>query len=560
MNAADLEFCRRLEAAARAAGAGRRAGVWPRLRRAIRSVGVTMMAALFVTAGVALGDVLSGGGKRFTLSLLALVLCFDVHQRLAKLLYQSPDLLAMSLLPVSREWAFRRHLRRGLLELLFLPPLGMALALVARLGVRPTEISPLGAAVAGVFMGVFFAGLGILALRWRHAATVRGSLWTGLVVVWLGNFVAPVGLKQALLEFLNKYGDAAAGLLPTGWVIGPLHRWLGGESHASDALWLLPAGAVLTLIPAVLRWARTHYRFRDAVLLEYAAEPPADCDAEDREAIAEQHTRPSHTGLTEVTERILSREFLLPASGPDRGWIERLVWRWWTPRERLLAEWDWAGSPPWTWSWRTGAMLLAGGLILTLVGRVLGWLWLEAALPAGGILGGLACLPVFTGFAGGRLAVPPAGSLEVAPLMPYPRTSGELLRLLLKASVVRALAALPLALIFGALAGHLREVTWLAGADLGLRACFASCVVAPLMFTARIATGSNDTQRFRLGTFLVVGGHLVGFLGAGGLLVAGFAAPGGWWFLLGAAAVSAFWSAAYRVAVSRFWFDLMKRN
>lgn len=560
MNAADREFCRRLEAAARAAGAGRRAGVWPRLRQAIRSVGVTMMAALFVTAGVALGDVLSGGGKRFTLSLLALVLCFDVHQRLVKLLYQSPDLLAMALLPVSREWAFRRHLRRGLLEMLFLLPLGIALVLVARLGVRPTEVSPLGAAAAGVLLGGFFAGLGILALRWRHAATVRSGLWMGLVVLWLGNFVAPVGLKQALLEFLNQYGDAAAGLLPTGWVIGPLHRWLGGESHASDALWLLPAGAVLTLIPAVLRWARTHYRFRDAVLLDYAAEPPADCDAEDREAIAEQQARPAHTGLTEVTERILSREFLLPASGPDRGWIERLVWRWWTPRERLLAEWDWAGSPPWTWSWKTGAMLLAGGIILTLAGRLLGWLWLEAALPAGGILGGLACLPVFTGFAGGRLAIPPLGSLEVSPLIPYPRTSRELLLLLVKASVVRAVAALPLAVGFGALAGHLRDISWLAGADLGLRACVATCAVTPLLVTARIAGGTNDTQRFRFRTLLVVAGHLVGFLSACGLLVACFVLPDGWWFLLAGVAVSWSWAFAYRFAINRSWFDLMKRN
>lgn len=560
MNAADREFCRRLEVAARAAGAGRRPGVWWHLRRALRPVGVTMAAALFVTAGVALGDSLSGGGKRLTLSLLALVLCFDVHQRLAKLLYQSPDLLAMALLPVSREWAFRRHLRRGLMEILFLLPLGGALVLLARLGARPTEVSPVSAAVAGVLLGAFFGGLGILALRWRHAATVRGGLWMGLVVLWLGNFVAPAGLKQALLEFLNQYGDAAAGLLPTGWVIAPLHRWLGGESHASDALWLLPAGAVLTLLPAVLRWARAHYRFREAVLLDYAAEPPADFDAEDRAAVAEQHARPSHTGLTEVTERILSREFLLPASGPDRGWIERLVWRWWTPRERLLAEWDWVNAPSWTWSWKTGAMLLAGGVILTLTGRLLGWLWLEAALPAGGILGGLACLPVFTGFAGGRLAVPPAGSLQISPLMPYPRTGGELLRLLLKASVVRALAALPLALLFGALAGHLRDLTWLAGADLGVRACFASCVVTPLMLTARIATDSSDTQRLHLQTVLVVVGHLFGFLATGGLLVAGFAAPGGWWFLLGAAGVSAFWARAYRATVNRFWFDLMKRG
>lgn len=560
MNAGDREFCRRLEAAARAAGAGRRTGPWPRLVRAARPFWVTVVAALLVTAGVALGDSLSGGGKRLTLAVLALVLCFDVHQRLAKTLYQNPDLLALALLPASREWVFRRHLRRGLGEMAFLLPLGVALVWVARLGTPPDRVGLPLVVAGGLLLGGCFAGFGVLALRWRHAATARGVLWMGLVVLWLGNFVAPDGLKHALLEFLNQYGDMAAGLLPTGWVVGPLHRWLGGESHASDALWLLPSGALLTLLPAVLRWAQANYRFRDAVLLDYAAEPPADCDDEDRAAIAEQHTRPTHTGLTEVTERILSREFLLPASGPDRGWIERLVWRWWTPRERLLAEWDWAGSPRWTWSWKTGAMLLAGGVILTLAGRLLGWLWLETALPAGGILGGLACLPVLTGFAGGRLAIPPAGSLEISPLIPYPRTFRELLFLLVKASVVRATAAVPLAVGFGALAGHLLETSWLAGAELGLRACVASCAVTPLLVTARVASGTNDTQRFHVRTFFLVLGHLVSFLTACGLLVAGFVLPDGWWFLLGGLAMSWLWAFTYRMSVNRCWFDLMKRG
>ena len=561
MSTEDRELHSRLRAAVQATGAPRRVHRWRWLRSTqLGNAGASIAIFGVVCLGISVAEPLAGPGRRALLSVLALLVALNLHGLLLKAIYQHPDLLAQALLPASREWVFRRQLRLGLRQLLWLPLAGAVVAWIVQGTGRGTEVPWPLAGLAGALLGTYLVALGFLALRWRHAARAYGLGWVGLVTLWLGSNFAPAPLRAAVISWLNEQGDLLVGVLPTGWLVGPGHRWLTGQAHASDALWLLPALALTTLLPSVRRWLEQRYQFREAVLLDYAAEVPEDCSAEDREALAGHFEAPQRTGLTEITDRILSREFLLPASEPTSGWIERWVWRWWTPRERLLAEWDWATGPTWTFAWKTGAMLLGGSLVLTLSGRLLGWTWLESALPVGGVLGGLSSLPVLIGLAGGRLQTPFGATAKLSPYAVYPRGLKELLGLLNKVSLVRTLAALPLVTAFGACAAVMQERPWWVGVDFAVRAGFAAWAITPAWLVVRVGQVTNDVNQLRAKSLLILGWHLGCLALLAALLVAGFLSEAGWWCLLGAPVAARVWERGYRLAFDRHWFDLMKRE
>ena len=560
MSGEERKLHSRLRAAVRATGTPRRVHRWRWLRSTqLGNAGAAIAIFGVVCLGISVADVLAGPGRRALLSVLALLVALYLHGQLLKAIYQHPDLLAQALLPASRESVFRRQLRLGLRQLGWLPLAGAVVAWVVQGTGRGAEVPWPLAGLAGAVLGTYVVALGFLALRWRHAARAYGLGWVGFITIWLGSNLAPAPLLVAVVSWLNEQGDLLVGVLPTGWLVGPGHRWLTGRAHASDALWLLPAIALMTLLPTVRRWLEQRYQFREAVLLDYAAEVPEDCSPEDREALAGHFEAPPRTGLTEITDRILSREFLLPASEPTSGWIERWVWRWWTPRERLLAEWDWATGPTWTFAWKTGAMLLGGSLVLTLSGRLLGWTWLESALPVGGVLGGLSCLPVLIGLAGSRLQTPFGATAKLSPYAVYPRGMKEQLSLLNKASLVRSLAALPLVTAFGACAAVMLERPWWLGVDFAVRACFAAGAITPAWLVVRVAQVTNDVNQLRVKSLLILGWHLGCLALLGGLLVAGFLSEAGWWCLLGAPVAARLWERGYRLALDRHWFDLMKR-
>ncbi len=515
---------------------------------------------VILCAGIGSSTALESAGQRALMTLLLTLLSLNLHTQLQQVLYRHPDLLVQALLPASASEVFARQFRLGLRRLVWVPVAGVALGCLWRLQGRGPEVSWLLSGLGGALLGCQMVVLAALALHWPHASRAYGLGWTGLVVVWIGGNFAPAALKVQAVAWLNASGDLITGVLPAGWLLGPLHRWINGQPHATDALWLLPAVALASAVPAVRRGLEARYRFREAVFLGYAAEVPEDCDEGERSAFHRQLEQPPQTGVTEVTERVLSREFLMPAAEPTSGWIERLAWRWLTPRQRLLAEWDWADGPSWTYWWKTGAVLLAGSLVLTLSGRLLGWIWLESALPVGGVLGCLACLPVIQGLSGGRASLPAGPDLQLGPLALFPRTMAESLRLSDKVALVRILAALPLLVTFGAVAGHILDRgAWL-GAESGLKTAFAASAITPAWLVMRVANQSGDIRRLGWRSAVILAMHLGGLVLSGGLLLAGFLADPGWGWLVLAAAVCRLWERCYRLAYDRCWFDQLRRR
>ena len=380
------------------------------------------------------------------------------------------------------------------------------------------------------------------------------------MLAWLGGTFTPGPVKERLLGWLNDYGELITGLLPTGWLIGPGHRWLTGAGHPSDWLWLLLPLGLGSWLPPSLCWLGRNFHFREAVLLDYASEAPEGLSDEDRQAFSGQLEPPPKVGVTDATDRILSRDFLAPAAAPTSGWIERQVWRWWTPRQRLLAEWDWAAEPGWTSAWKTGSLLLGGSVLVTLLGRALGWVFLEWALPVGGGLGGLILLPFWIALSGGRLQSGASQPVRLSEFGLMPRGMGETLALVTKASLVRILAAMPVVVPYGTVVALMLDRPWWVGADFGLRACFVAGAITPVLLVTRVAKTTNDIRLGRFRALLVLGWHLACLTLLGTALVAGFMADAGWWFLAAAPLVGRLWERGYRWALDRLWFDLLRRD
>lgn len=567
MSAASRDWLRALRrgvrARRRALPGPRRQAARMRRRRWLGGLGGLVVgtgAALMITFGFAeefLEDGFTDGFRLFLWSYL-LLLASTIGVFLgAHRLGSDGDLLFHALQPADSRWVAGRQIRRAARDSWWVWILvGI---LFVRAGLR--DSTPLAVIVGTVGLT---AGAALLAVGITLWAAGRGGAWVyGALKAlwWLGAGVFPLQIlpaaRDALVGFLNRHGDALSLLLPTSWLVRPWRAFLAG-GPVSEALWLLPLGILALSLPSRWRAAVAAYRFRDAVLLQYAAQLPDDVDpeaaAEFERALRPGDSRERADLLAEVQEGGLPAGRL--GGRGDR--IERWIWRWWTPRERRLAEWalgDWPGlGRRYVW-----------GLVC------LGVAWGLGSVPARNAGAGVDWdgLPIvawiFGGGVGALLLVPLGNALPRAlaadvdgtiAFSRFPVGLGELHRLALKWTVVRMVVAMP------AVLAYLGAMAWVAGfpvvttLGMGVRGMIALVLLRPVLLSLELANGLPYPRGwFGVAMAVVMLPALLLIIGLG---VVSVPATPGWFALPFLGALGAGFSAMYAAAIGRRRVDLRK--
>lgn len=262
--------------------------------------------------------------------------------------------------------------------------------------------SPLGWVLQGAVIGLWVVPLGVLFdganSRWRWASRYQAAIvFSGMACFILGRF-SPLKL------WLDRHGDTVALAMPSGWLILPWADWLEGRASIR---WVYLAPVALALLALPLAWPqlRAAGRFRERTLFLLWGEIPENAP----QAFVDQiHTslakaQAAHLpGPTANADAILSRAFLVSPLADPPGWVQRQVWRWWTPEQRIAAEcmvrgWnrrglaDWIGWASMVCAW--GALLMskrsegsqwfAGAVVSTMVAIVTLVPWLSAFFQVG---------------------------------------------------------------------------------------------------------------------------------------------------------------------------------
>ena len=137
---------------------------------------------------------------------------------------------------------------------------------------------------------------------------------------------------------LDRYGPAVLFLTPTGWALS-FFTWLEPQPDLWLAALLGPLGAVAWFARLALARLRAGYCF-----VERVVEPVPESavgTVEGIEAFGEAAgacALGGQTGVTAIEDHLRSGAFWAGPHGLGTGRTERLLWRWLTPRERLLAE------------------------------------------------------------------------------------------------------------------------------------------------------------------------------------------------------------------------------
>ncbi len=439
-------------------------------------------------------------------------------QFLAHHLYASPDLSALSLLPVESRVVFRRQLEKFLRSASWL-----LVDLLAMLGTLAlwAEIPMARWAALIPLVGLAWlttlalVGLAMVHVRWLPYPLISSAIWIAAFVLMIaGSYVGP-----PLLAALDRSADTLRLMLPTAWPLS----WF--ECLRPDASWF----EVLFLIPSLaLIWTLHHTVSRLASSYEFAepllAEPVDVLPGELTPAFNGTAETPRRVGLTSIAEFVETRGFLAPASWSQTGWFEARLWQWLTKRERRLAEFVFPEEIRVTAIWKKIFLHLAiGGAAGYALGRVNPafqlWVWSGAMLLAA--LRALACF-----YSNGRAFSPIfCSGVNIQLHAVYPVGYRELSRVLFKYSLIQLPLLAGLLTVCGVGLSELVRYEWMAGAVLGFKLAFLLAAARCIFVTFAFSAGTNDSTRLRFRTFALVGMML--FIGGLflGLAVAGVLVP-----------------------------------
>ena len=409
--------------------------------------------------------------RHFSLSLLLFIGIAYVGFIIDANIRSHPHLALFALLPVAPIDVLRRQAARAARHIAFMSAAaGIGFAILAfnlpsGTGLGMSILAGLLIAVAFPLVAVTYA---LAAARSRWLAMPMAIALPATVILLL-SIKGSKWVEGRVEQLMTAHGDLLAAFLPTGWVILPWSALVeNGPWHLTVAL--VPLVPLLATLPLNLRWTRDHYRYRDAILLNLFLEAPEDADEELTESVAIAHQSPPSRGETAIVDDILNRAFLASNLEPPPGRIEALVWQWWTPRERTVAEYLRLSWPDWSSRWGTGSIVLA----CTVPVSVTLGLWAPDWLPIsfiGYAAGALYLLPISSSFTL-RPAVMADSEVQVSPIHVLPVRFAEVATIQWKATVVRALAALPVTAATAAIAsgflGHGYGVGALIGAQVAL--------------------------------------------------------------------------------------------
>lgn len=431
-------------------------------------------------------------------------------------LYSDPALNAFSLLPIRPDdlfrWQLQKFLRASVMSLVDL------LAALATFGA-------IHSFAAGQWLILILIALlswvTLLALVFFCAAHwprfPYGMVWGFALLAGIVCLFGQEFLARHLLALFNTAAPVF-NLLPTGWPLN-LSRLMIEPGQWPRLLLLIPVVGVISGVKGSLARLQKDYTFTEIATDEAPDLIPGDAappQADEQASAGSLH----HLGETAIEELILSRQFFASPKWHEAGRSERLLWRWFSPREKALSEFVFPVgcgiTAPWLKVFRNLliATLAAFGLGLVSPGLRLWVLGLGLFVTF--------CQALARIFGSGQAFQPTQCSgVNIPMYAAYAIGFRELARVLFKYSFVQSFFLLPFLTLCATLIAYLAEWPLMEGVVLGIKTGLLALASRFITVMFAFSSGTNDSARFRIRTFVLLA-IIVGF----GLLFLGLGAAG----------------------------------
>ena len=421
-------------------------------------------------------------------------------QSLLSCLFSSRDLRTFALLPVSEQTIFRWELQKFFRGSLISPLqfLGAFSALAWLFAFSPLKwlaVLPLALLTWAVTVaaGAFCAA--------RRPSFPYQLVFTGFVLLFFVILLSQKFIAQPLIALLDHYAFGLNLISPSGWPVS-LFQLLLPNPRWANLILLIPIAALFLTFKKSLARLSNRYQYREQTIPPVADLVPPSEIAEPA-APGRAGQQPLRLGPTAIEEVIRSRQFLLSVPWHNAGWFENLLWRWFSEREKNLADFvfpnGFAIGEPWKTIFRNLAVALFVALLVDLISPA-AKLWV---LGIGLFITVTHCLAQI-------LVTGRAFQLIMSNGVGIPMYAGlgiglrELAGLLVKCSV----AQLPLLCLFTVACSTV--VVWQLSAPLELGIWYGLKITILVLggrFIALIfgfSSGTNDTSRIRLRTISLI--------------------------------------------------------
>jgi hypothetical protein len=459
--------------------------------------------------------------------------------------YASEDLVVLSHLPLSDAQIFSFQTRR------YLTGAGWTFwEMLLAYGALALLTPPNGPPIYAFFAAAVLQSVLVIALAMHFAARFY-MLTLGLI----GGLLRMTALLLLIFgvqdfEFARFLVQGSQWFFPTGWVN---YMLIQGQADRATLGLLIPIFAIIYLARYSLNQLRNVYSLEGVEIVASSRSGPAGAQALNEEELNEgSFSRP---GPTEIEEHIAARSFLEGVNWENAGWLERLIGRFLSGGERIIAEFLVAQNPGWTgslqrsfWVWLTACVVVAflgqlGGTVVFFSAYVLA----------------TASLPLFGGDWRGMRQIASAGVYLPAYSL-YPISFNAVAKILLKVNIIRIAAAIPLVISFGTLSAYKLEIDPVAGAVFSVKLLTIFICLQPLFVLLPISSTTNDTARLHIIWWVLLFAGLLGIFGAAAGVFISRSAAGvlASYATLGALSTTLF--LLYRRAYRRGKFDLFNQR
>jgi hypothetical protein len=437
-----------------------------------------------------------------------------LSQRLSHLPFRSRDILALRLLPVAETTIFRWELDKFFKESLF-----SLVDLVVGLGTLglTVHLSPIrwgGLLVLVALNWIFMLTLAALGAS-RLPQLPYALIFNNLRMLWFVALAAHAFVGNALLSFINHLAPTFNWLVPTGWPLLLVLLLLPSGAWPL-AILIFPIGLILWTFKSSTRLLREKFHYREPVMVQAPDLVPGQDAAESFVANGSDPSVRRSIGVTAIEEGILSGQFLSQEEW-NQGWPEKILWRWFSNREKALAEFAFPKGLAITRPWKRITQHFLITLLLGFVSSVLSstlelWifgigLFIVFAQTMAQVLGTGAAFRVILN-----------NGIGIPIYAAYPVSFRGLSRMLLKCSIVQMPFFILLTTITTAALIHFMDQTLERGILMGIKAGFVFLGARFMMLVFAFSSGTSDTSRFRFRTFLLI--SIFTFFGVSFLILA----------------------------------------
>ena len=456
-------------------------------------------------------------GSLAVLSIWAFALAFFRASNLLNCLFNSNDLSALVCLPVETKTVFRWQRQKFNLNSIYsfidLAAGFSVLGVICKFSYLQWSLLPALTLAAGASLAAIAA---LLVTRASALTRIAVASMTGLwfIIFLIGRFV-PWEKVWRLLDGQSAWINA---LLPTGWIIS-LFELLLPEKNWMQLVFIFPAGFLIWSLKDSFAKLRKDYEFRE-ITVPVSPDIIPRHEREDVPASGIDATR-RHLGVSEIEQIVQTRQFFVKTLWHKRGWLERRLWNWLTPRERVLAEFAFDDGLSMSRAWKK---ILRNVLIAVGAGFVVGFaspvlrIWIigfglfvtTCQVLAQILLTGRAFTKVF------------CSGVNIPIYAAYAVGYREFSRLLFKCTAIQLFFVIPFSMVATAIIVHLSGITGVAHLAVIVLGFKIGCLLAATRFpmvTFAFSSGTNDSSRFKLSTLVLLGAFIglgMLFLGLGG--------------------------------------------